>query len=108
MQRFPIAFVVKSNETVEAVREKIKQQAMKLYGVEKVVQRYMDCIEEIINIPLLLARFGELLSAGKLAGVISEITAQSKVEFNYEEADETGGEQAASPKGPDSKEERRK
>jgi hypothetical protein len=86
VQRFPIAFVVKSSESAEAVKQKIKQQAMKLYGVEMIVRRYMDCIEEIINIPVLLTRFAEVLQAGKLAGVISEITAQSRVEFNYEEA----------------------
>lgn len=84
VQRFPIAFVVKSGESVEAVRHKIQQQALKLYGVEKVVKRYMDCIEEIINIPILLSRLGEIFKAGNLSAVISEIAAQSKVEFNFE------------------------
>jgi hypothetical protein len=88
VQRFPITFVVKSSESDEAVRAKIKRQALNLYGVEKVVNRYMDCIEEIINIPTLLDRFKQVIKAGKMSGVISEITVHSRAEFNYD----AGGE----------------
>ena len=45
----------------------------------------MDCIEEIINIDVLLDRFEQVLVDGKLGSVIAEIVLQSKVEFNYEE-----------------------
>ena len=45
----------------------------------------MDCIEEIINIDILLDRFEQVLADGKLGSVIAEIVLQSKVEFNYEE-----------------------
>ena len=45
----------------------------------------MSCIEEIINIEVLLDRFDRVLVDGKLEPVITEIVSQSKVEFNYEE-----------------------
>jgi hypothetical protein len=45
----------------------------------------MECIEEIINIPILLERFRAVLDDGKLGAVIDEIVLQSRVEFNYEE-----------------------
>lgn len=47
----------------------------------------MSCIEEVINIPILLQRFDEVVKAGHLGRVISEITVQSKVEFNYPDDD---------------------
>ena len=84
MQRFPITFVVKSDESVERIRERIGAQAMKQYGVQKIVRRYMESIEEIINVPDLLAKFTEVRNAGRLGGVIAEIALQSRVEFNYD------------------------
>ena len=91
VQRYPITFVVKSNESARSVTNEIYRQAFKLYRVEKIVARYMSCIEAIINIPLLLEHFAEVVKAGRLAGVISEITAQSKVEFNYADPDDDEG-----------------
>ena len=84
VQRFPITFVVKSDESVERIRERIGAQAMKQYGVQKIVRRYMESIEEIINVPDLLAKFTEVRNAGRLGGVIAEIALQSRVEFNYD------------------------
>lgn len=83
IQHYPITFVVKSNETPEAIAKVIQTQAFKLYPIEKVVERYMGCIEEIVNIPVLLKRFDEVVQNGGLKGIISEITVQSRVEFNY-------------------------
>lgn len=75
--------MVKSNETPENVAKAIRPQAFKLYRVEKIVEKYMACIEEVINIPVLLQRFDAIVKARRLGEVISEITIQSKVEFNY-------------------------
>ncbi|HZL37193.1 MAG TPA: hypothetical protein VFC78_17870 [Tepidisphaeraceae bacterium] len=88
IQRYPITFVVKSHAPPEDVATEIRRQAFKLYRVEKIVAKYMECIEEIINIPILLEKFQEVVTAGRLGDVISEITIQSKVEFNYPHADE--------------------
>lgn len=48
-----------------------------------IVEEYMNCIEELINIPILSERFKEVESQGKLHEVLSEIIKQSKIEFNY-------------------------
>ncbi len=85
VQRFPVTFVVKASESAEALQAKIAAQAKKSYGVAKIVERYMECVEEIINIPILIERFEQVVSAGGLESVINEIILQSKVEFNYQE-----------------------
>jgi hypothetical protein len=43
----------------------------------------MDCIEEIINIPILNVRFNDAVKQGYLNNILDEIVLQSKVEFNY-------------------------
>ncbi len=50
LEKFPITFVVKSSEKVENLKRKIKEGAEKQYGIEAVVNKYISCIEEIINI----------------------------------------------------------
>lgn len=85
VERFPITFVVKSEDSVENIMKTIKAQAEKLFDIESVVTRYMGCIEEIINIPSLTKHLDLVISKGKLSLVIDEILRQSLVEFNYEE-----------------------
>jgi hypothetical protein len=43
----------------------------------------MDCIEEVINIPILSIRFNEAVTQGYLNSILDEIVLQSKMEFNY-------------------------
>jgi hypothetical protein len=83
VQRYPMTFVVKSEETTETIENRIREQAKRTYRINKIVDTYMTCIEEIINIPVLLERFVSVVSNGKLEFVIDEIVKQSKVEFNY-------------------------
>jgi len=45
----------------------------------------MDCVEEVINIPILAERLKELADDDRIGPVIDEVLIQSKVEFNYEE-----------------------
>lgn len=85
VQRFPITFVVKSELSVDALKASIRAQAEGRYSVTRVVDRYMSCVEEVINIPSLLALFDAVVKAGKLKEVLDEIVRQSRVEFNYEE-----------------------
>lgn len=82
VQRFPITFVVKSTDGVEAIRAAIEKKAEDIYSVKRVVNQYMECVEEIINVPILLERFQAVVEDGRLRGVINEIVVQSKVEFN--------------------------
>lgn len=85
IQRFPLTFVVKSDEPLETIRGRVEAQARRVYSIDKIVTEYMDCIEEIVNIPRLLECFAEVQKRKTLAPVINEIVLQSKVEFNYEE-----------------------
>ncbi|NLF41919.1 MAG: type II restriction endonuclease [Bacteroidales bacterium] len=90
VQRFPISFVVKTDESKSGILKKITSQAKAKYHIKAVVQKYIESIEEIINIPKLIEIFEQVLNAGKCSNVIEEIVLQSKVEFNVEsESDDT-------------------
>lgn len=88
VQRYPITFVVKTEQNVDEVLKKVKEQATARYRVKTVVQRYMDSVEEVINIPELMKRLDEVLEKGKGKEVIEEIVLQSRVEFNFEAEEE--------------------
>lgn len=93
IERFPISFVIKSVEPVETLRQKLKDGAQKQFGVQRVVDTYMACIEEIINIPVLQERFRQAEGQGYLPQILDEIVKQSKVEFNYAEGGEVDGDE---------------
>lgn len=88
IQKYPITFVIKSTETIDDLLTKIKDNASKTYSIAAIVDRYMECIEEVINIPTIQERFREAINAGYLKNILDEIVAQSKVEFNYTDTDE--------------------
>lgn len=88
VQRFPITFVVKTEENSEQIKESIKAQATSKYGIKAVVDTYMNAIEEIINVTDLIYYFNEIIESDSLQEVMDEIIIQSKVEFNYPEGDE--------------------
>ena len=85
IHRFPLTFVVKTTDDADTVRAQLREQALRKYGVNAVVDRYMEAVEEIINIPLLISTFEALVRAGRLQEVMDETILQSRVEFNYEE-----------------------
>lgn len=85
IEKYPITFVVKSSDSVRVLKSKIKEQAEKQYSIRAIVSRYMKCIEEIINIPILLDRFQKAINQKYLDNVLAEIVSQSKVEFSYED-----------------------
>jgi hypothetical protein len=83
IEHYPISFVIKSGDSIEMLRQKLEGKAQKWYAVDVVVKKYMDCIEEIINIPILKERFFQVIQEGHLKDMLDEIIKQSKVEFNY-------------------------
>ncbi|MBD1908286.1 restriction endonuclease [Funiculus sociatus GB2-A5] len=85
IQRYPITFVIKSDIHVEELKRRIKEKAEEQYYITTIVKQYMDAIEEIINLPILIERFEEAVEKGYLSLVLDEIIKQSKVEFNYDE-----------------------
>ena len=84
VQRYPITFVVKTEQDASTVMAKVKEQAELRYRVKAVVTKYMDSVEEVINIPELMNRFNEVIKKEKGKEVIEEIVLQSRVEFNVE------------------------
>jgi hypothetical protein len=88
IQKFPITFVIKSDEPTVEILTKIKDNASKIYLVTAIVDKYMNCIEEVINIPTLNQRFADSIKLGYLKNILDEIITQSKVEFNYTDTDE--------------------
>lgn len=93
IQKYPITFVIKSDEKTETLLAKIKANANKTYLVNAIVDKYMDCIEEVINIPTLNERFKDAIKTGYLNNILDEIISQSKVEFNYTDTDELDEEE---------------
>ncbi len=90
IQRYPITFVVKSSEDIDVLRLKIETNAQKVYPVKAIIKKYMNSIEEIINIPILNSRFEEAIKSGYLNHILDEIALQSRVEFNYDDDDDDG------------------
>lgn len=85
IERFPISFVIKSEEPVEALFQRLEEGAKRQYAVAAIVEKYMSCIEEVINIAVLKERFEIAKQEGYLSNILDEIIKQSKVEFNYNE-----------------------
>lgn len=83
IQRFPLTFVVKSNDSEDEIKRALEDQARAKYKVDAVVQGYMEAVEEIINIPRLLERMQSVIAAGRIREVMDEIVRQSKFEFQY-------------------------
>lgn len=84
VQRYPITFVVKTELTIDKVLKKVEEQATARYKVKAIVKRYMESVEEVINIPELMRRFDAVLERNRGAEVIEEIVLQSRIEFNLE------------------------
>ena len=85
IERYPLSFVIKSEEAIKDLMEKLRTDALKTYVIQKVVDDYLGCIEEIINIPQLRNYLEELDERSMVSEVLKEIILQSKVEFNYED-----------------------
>jgi len=85
IEKYPITFVVKSSDSISTLKRKIQEQAEKQYSIKAIVSRYMECIEEIINVPVLIERFEEAIKQEYLGDILNEIIKQSKVEFSYDE-----------------------
>jgi len=84
IERYPITFVIKSSEPVDDLLKKLRVGAERQYAIKAIVDKYMACIEEVINITILRERFKSGVALGYLDSIMEEIVRQSKVEFNYE------------------------
>lgn len=85
LEKFPVTFVIKTTSSIDELTKKIRKGAVKQYIVENVVQKYMDCIEEIINIESLKRSLNKVEKENNLSNVLTDIIKQSKIEFNYDD-----------------------
>lgn len=88
IQKYPLTFVIKSTESTDDLLTKIRDNASKTYSIKTIIDNYMECIEEVINIPTLKKRFKEAVKQGYLDNILDEIVIQSKVEFNQGDDDD--------------------
>jgi hypothetical protein len=88
IEKYPISFVIKTNESCDDLKAKLKANAKNTYRIEAIVDKYLNCIEEIINIPVLRDYLHTLDQKNEIESVLSEIILQSKVEFNYSDEDD--------------------
>jgi hypothetical protein len=85
LNRYPITFIVKRDNTPENIMGEIVSLAPSYYPDPDVRESYLEAIEEIMTIPTLVSYLGELIEVGLLEGVAEEIITQCKVEFNITE-----------------------
>ena len=88
IEKYPITFVIKAEDSIAGIKKKLESDALKTYPVKAIVKKYLNCIEEIINIPILTTYLQTVEQNGLLLKVLDEIILQSKVEFNYTEEDD--------------------
>ncbi len=93
IQKYPISFVIKSEENKDVLFAKIRDNANMTYSIKSIVDKYMSCIEEVINIQTLRERFNSATNQGYLKPILDEIILQSKVEFNYDDSDNEDDEE---------------
>lgn len=87
IQRYPITFVVKTDESIDVLMQKIRDRAEAKYTIHSVVEKYIEAIDEIINTPKLLEILKELSKQSLTKKVIQEIVTWSRLEFNLEAED---------------------
>ncbi|MEY3332369.1 MAG: hypothetical protein RLZZ176_669, partial [Cyanobacteriota bacterium] len=54
------------------------------YNIKAIVKKYMESVEEVINIPELMLRFNQVLECNRGTQVLEEIVSQNRIEFNIE------------------------
>ncbi len=83
VQKYPMTFVVKSMLPADEIANLIRQQAERQYKIQAIINRYMSCIEEIINIPQLMRYLTDIAKSKQIAAVMQEIIKHSRLEFYF-------------------------
>lgn len=81
--RYPITFVIKSEQSISELTFAIQSKAEEIYPVRAIVDKYMSAVEELINIPRLTDILHALSEDGRIVEVVDEILLYSKVEFHF-------------------------
>jgi len=78
---FPLTFVIKSDKPIKELKKIIIDKAKKEYD-SKTLKKYINSIEEIISIPLLLKYLEIIVKKKKTKSLLSDLILFYKVEFN--------------------------
>jgi hypothetical protein len=89
VQRFPITFVIKTEKSIQTIQKSIENGARQKFNDDSVVKKYMQAIEEIINLPLLRTYLDKVISSKDVSDLINEISKQARTEFNSVQIDHT-------------------
>lgn len=81
INRFPITFVIKSNKEPNELKTLIIKKAREEYEKE-ILKKYEEAIEEIISLPVLIERLGEVIKNNKVGDLLDDLMLYYKVEFN--------------------------
>lgn len=81
INRFPITFVTKFDESQDELKKKILSEAKNYYDKETLT-KYMKAIEEIIPIPKLIKYLEVVIKKDKSNNLIDDLIIYYKVEFN--------------------------
>jgi len=84
IERYPITFVIKSELSEKQLKKMLKEGAEAQFLIKAIVEKYMDAVEELINLPRIKSIFKKLIEEGKSNEILEEIIQQSRVEFNIE------------------------
>lgn len=84
LAHYPITFVVKVTLSPAEVKSKISQQALKQYSKND-AEKYLNCFEEIITIPILMDMLESNINDDQLDDMVKELINQYEVEYNIEE-----------------------
>ena len=84
LNKFPITFVIKTNLSVDEIVKKITKDAKKQFKDKKILNKYLNCFEEIINIEKLYKYLNIVIKNGRMKDLLEELVIQCKVEYNID------------------------
>lgn len=88
IQRFPITFVIKTELPRDEIVSRIRNYAQQAFTAKRVVDAYMEAVEEIITLVELRDHLNGICVSGRFGEVLSEMVLQARVEFNMVDGDD--------------------
>ena len=82
LNKFPITFVVKTNKTPEKIYKKIVEDACKQYSDKDILNKYLECFEEIITSKILIEYLNECIENNLLPQIIDDLILNCRIEYN--------------------------
>lgn len=81
INKFPITFVVKTEDSAKDVMKEIKKQAEKEYE-DEILEKYLSCFEEIITIKKLRKYLNVIIEEELLDKFFNDLLKYCSIEYN--------------------------